>query len=284
MEQLPRLQARIGSLKDLRGLVRALRALAASQLQAAQEALDGIRRYVTVVEDAIAEGASLLPEAAREAPVPGVAAPGVLILVCSEHGFVGAFNERLLDRAEELRVPGEDLMIIGRRGAVLAEERGLDVTHSFPMATHIGGVLGVTRRVAEHLTDIVSAKVVFGDYQKNGASAPEARTILPLAPDLLARADSRDRPVYHLPPEDLLQRLAGEYLFAEITRAVMESLVSENGARLQVMGAADHNIGDKLQELGREEQILRQEAVTSELLDVIVGSEAILEPGSGRIM
>lgn len=282
MEQLPRLQARIGSLRDLRGLVRALRALAASQLQAAQDALDGIRRYVTVVEDAIAEGASLLPQAAREAPVPGIAAPGVLILVCSEHGFVGPFNERLLDRAEELTVPGQDLMIIGRRGTILAEERGLDVAHSFPMATHIGGVLGVTRRVAEHLTDVVSAKVVFSNYQKTGASAPETRTILPLAPELLARSDSRDPPVYHLQPEALLQRLASEYLFGEITRAVMESLVSENGARLQVMGAADHNIGDKLEDLGREEQILRQEAISSELLDVIVGSEAILESGSGR--
>jgi F-type H+-transporting ATPase subunit gamma len=75
----------------------------------------------------------------------------------------------------------------------------------------------------------------------------------------------------------LLQRLASEYLFAELTRAVMESLASENGARLRVMEAADHNTGDKLEGLRRSENALRQEAITSELLDVVTGSEAILK-------
>lgn len=283
MEQLPRLHARITSLEDLRGLVRALRALAASQLQAAHQALDGIRRYVGVVEDAIAEGASLLPDAARQAPFASFESPGVLIVVCSEHGFVGTFNERLLDRAEEERAPRQDLMIIGRRGSILAEERGLNVLRTFAMATHIGGVLGVTRRVAEHLTDVISAQVIFGNYQGNGIVEIQTRTILPLSPDVLARSDRCNPPVYHLQPEALLERLAGEYLFGEITRAVMESLVSENGARLQVMGTADHNIRDKLEALRREEQVLRQEAITSELLDVIVGSSAILGPRSARL-
>ena len=174
-------------------------------------------------------------------------------------------------------------MIIGRRGALLAEERGLDIAGSFPMATHIGGVLGVTRTVAEHLADVGSAKIVFGNYQRNGSVEPETRTILPLDPELLAGSDGRNPPVYHLQPEELLAGLASEYLFGEITRAVMESLVSENGARLQVMGAADHNIADKLEDLGREAQALRQEAITSELLDIIVGSEAILKPRSGPL-
>ena len=57
---------------------------------------------------------------------------------------------------------------------------------------------------------------------------------------------------------------------------VIESLASEDGARLQAMSAADHNIGDKLEKLERTEQASRQEAITSELLDVVTGSEAIL--------
>ena len=76
-----------------------------------------------------------------------------------------------------------------------------------------------------------------------------------------------------------MRQLASEFLFAEITRAVMESLTSENGARLRVMEAADHNIGDKLERLHRSENALRQEAITSELLDIVTGSEAILGNG-----
>lgn len=281
MEQLPRLQARISSLRELRDLIRALRALAASHVQEAQTALPGIRGYVEVVEDAIGEGAALLPETDALAASSERSDASVLIVVCSEHGFVGAFNERLLDRAEAERKEGQGLAVIGRRGATLAAERGLDVGSSFPMATHVAGVLGVTRRVADRLAAVSTVDAVFGSYRRGGNYETEARSILPLDPALLVGSERRSPPLHHLAPETLLQQLASEYLFAEITRAVMESLASENGARLRVMETADHNIGDKLGGLRRSENALRQEAITSELLDVVTGSEAVLT-GVGR--
>ncbi len=276
MEQLPRLKARIASLSELRDLIRALRALAASHVQEAQYALGGIRRYVEVIEDSIAEGTGLLTDTVGLGFDGRSLDDSVLIAVCSEHGFTGAFNELLLDRAETELRPGQKLAVIGRRGAALAEERGLAISWSFPMATHVGGILGVTRRVADQLSAVSEADIVFGHYQRGGFYRIAAKGILPLDPALLSRSETRSRPLHHLAPELLLLRLEGEYLFAEITRAVMESLASENGARLRVMEAADHNIGDKLQDLRRNEQVLRQESITSELLDVVTGAEAIM--------
>ncbi len=275
MEPLPRLQARIASLEEFRDLIHALRALAAAHLQEAQAALPGIRRYVDVIEDAIAEGVNLLPpdDAPRAGPA---AAGGALIVVCSEHGFAGNFNERLLEHAQARRRERQDLVVIGRRGAALAAESGLDVTTSFSMATHVSGVVGVTRRVADHLAEVSSAKIVFGNYRKGGSFTVEAMRILPLDPALLVRSDRRSAPVHHLPPDILLRGLASEYLFAEITRAVMESFASENASRLRVMETADHNIADKLDAFHRTERTLRQEAITTELLDVVTGSEAIM--------
>lgn len=276
MEELPRLKARIANLNELRDLVRALRALAASHVQEAQGALAGIRGYVEVVENAIADGVALLPGSDGSAASHELSGASALIVVCSEHGFAGAFNERLLDRAEAEQKAGQELVIVGRRGMTLADERGLKVDRGFAMATHVGGVLGVTRRVAEYLTVVSAADVVYGSYRKGGNFEAEARSILPLHPDLKAGSERRGPPLHHLAPDDLMQRLAGEYLFAEITRAVMESLASENGARLRAMEVADRNIGDKLEGLRRTENALRQQAITSELLDVVRGSEAIL--------
>ena len=276
MEDLPRLKARISSLRELRELMRAMRALAASHVQEAQGALAGIRGYAEIIEDAIVKGATLLPETDRRLPAVGPTTHSVLIVVCSEHGFTGAYNDVLLDRAQAQLRPEQHLGIIGRRGAMLAEERDLDVAWSFPMATHVGGVLGVTRAVAERLANVSAAEIVFASYQKGGHYAAEAKSVLPLDPALLTRSERRSRPLYHIDPEQLLQSLAGEYLFAEITRAAMESLASENAARLQVMEAADHNIGDKLDVMRRQEHALRQDAITSELLDVVIGAEAVL--------
>jgi len=276
MEQLQRLQARLASLAELRDLVRALRVMAATHVQEAQGALAGIRSYVEVVEDTLAEGAALLGQTDGQVEGAGPPDGSALVVVCSEHGFVGAFNERLLDRAEAERTAEQKLVVIGRRGANLAEERGLEVDRSFPMATRVGGVLGVTRGVAEYLAGVIRADVVFGSYRRGGGFEIEARRILPLDPALLVRSWRRSPPLHHLAPDLLLQRLASEYLFAEITRAVMESLASENGARLRVMEAANQSIGDKLAELRIKEHSLRQETITSELLDVVTGSEAVL--------
>lgn len=282
MEQLPRLKARISNLEELRNLVRAMRALAASHVQEAQEALTGMRRYVDVIEDSIAEVVGLLPET----KVPAISQPSsfgaALIVVCSEHGFVGAFNDRLLDFAANSRTPKQRLGIIGQRGAMMAEERGMDVAWSFPMATHVGGVLGVTRRVADDLAGAATADIVFGRYETGGAYEVVRKAILPLDPELLVETDRHSRPLHHIGPDKLLQQVASEYLFTEITRAVMESLASENGARLQVLIAADGNIADKLETLHREENTLRQEAITAELLDVVTGAEAIMGRSTRR--
>ena len=274
MEQLPRLKARIASLQEFRDLIRALRALAASHVQEAQSSLEGIRKYVGAVEGAIAEGARLLPKTDSRPPVQRSSYANVLVVICSEHGFTGAFNERLLDRAEAKLSEDYALGIVGRRGAVLAGERGYQIAWSISMATHVGGILAVSRRIADRLATATKAEVIFGEYRMGGNFDIQSRRILPLDPALLARSARGSAPLHHLPPAILLQRLADEYLFAEITRALMESFASENGARLQVMEAADHNIADKLEGLERNEHSLRQEAITSELIDVVTGFEA----------
>lgn len=283
MEHLPRLKAHLSSLHELQEIIRALRALAASRVQEGQGTLAGIRRYVETVEDAIAAAATLPPEKMAPAPVAVAPMERVLVVICSEHGFVGGFNDKLLEASTDAQKPGQKLVVIGKRGATQAAERKLEIEHSFSMATHVGGVLGVARRVATYLASAATAEVAFARYQRGGAYTPEIKAILPLDPGLLMRgSQGTSPPLHHLSADELLERLASEYLFAEITRAIMESLVSENGARLHVMENADHNISDKLGELRQLEHGLRQEAITSELLDLITGSEAILSESEVR--
>jgi F-type H+-transporting ATPase subunit gamma len=276
MEALPRMKARLSSLHDLRDIIRALRAMAATHVQEAQGALPGIRRYVEVVEDAIAEGAALLPDIDMPLSMGPLQGRAALVVLCSEHGFVGGFSERLLDRAAAERTTGQDLIVVGTRGIATATERGYDMAAHFAMATHVGGVLDVTRRIAAHLADAGTARVVFERRRRGALAEIEVRTILPLDPSLMIGSKQRHPPLHQVAPEVLLESLAEEYLFAEITGAVMESLASENAARLRAMEAADQNIGDRLDKLSTKAHALRQEAITSELLDVVTGAEAML--------
>jgi F-type H+-transporting ATPase subunit gamma len=197
-------------------------------------------------------------------------------VITSEHGFVGGFNETLMDRAAAPAADGGPLAMIGHRGLALAEERNLRVVWSEPMATQVAAVLGVARRVARRLAGARRARVVYAAYRRGGYYEVEERRILPLDPLLLQRSNGRAPPLHHLPAEVLLARLADEYLVAELTRAIMESFASENGARLRVMESADRNIDNRLRRLNGEVLRLRQSAITAELLDLITGAEAIV--------
>lgn len=277
MEELIRLNARIESLSELRTLFSAMRAMSAARVQEAQAALDGIRRYATVVEGAISEAANLQPVEKVQAGDGGLPPSGALVVICAEHGFAGAFNRLLLERARTALAPGEELGVVGRRGASLVEEYRLAPAWVLPMTTHVGGVIEVARRVAAHLSRARSVRLVFARYQPGGHYDVGVRQVVPIDPRLLRASGAQAPPLHHLDPRLLLERLVEEYLFADLVLAMMESLASENGARLQVMKAADRNIEDKLGDLTRRSQQVRQNAITAELIDVVTGAEAILE-------
>jgi len=277
LEELIRLKSRIESLGELKTLFSAMRAMSAARVQEAQAALDGIRRYAAVVEGAISEAASL--RSASEAGLSEAEVPpsGSLVLICAEHGFAGAFNRLLLQRAKAEIKAGEQLGIVGRRGASLAEEHSLRPAWTLAMTTHVGGVIEVARRVAAQLTRSASVRLIFARYQSGGRFEVGVRQVIPIDPRLLEASPAQAPPLHHLDPQLLLQRLIEEYLFADLVLAMMESLASENGARLQVMKAADRNIDDKLGDLTRRAREVRQQAITAELLDVVTGAEAIFQ-------
>jgi F-type H+-transporting ATPase subunit gamma len=282
MEEAARLKERISSMHDLRNVIHAIRGIAATRIQEAQAALEGIRKYAAIVEHAIAQAARL-GGAIIDAPVEGSRdAADTLIVICAEHGFVGGYNEALLDRCRDLLDPGQQLGIVGRRGVASAAERGLPVAWETPGTTYIEGVTDVARRVWGYIAQSVRTEVVFARYRGSEGYSLQAQQVLPLDPSLLLGAEDGLPPLHHLPPEQLLQNLAQEYLFAELTRALMEALASENGARLATMQAADHNIGDKLETLQKQERIVRQESITIELLDVVAGVEAVNSNNVGR--
>ena len=277
MEQPAKLKERINSLDELRGLFSALRVLAASHVQQAQAALPAIVRFVDIIEDAIVQGAAVLPEHIPATAFLSQMSGRDLIAVCAEQGFAGALNNRVLDRAETLLGPDDRLIIIGQRGELVAHERKMPVTSSFPMASHIEGVAAVTARISENLAMTRQVDLVYAQHIRGGRYEVATKGLLPLDAVIFERNITDNPPLIQMPPEQLLEYLTGEYVYAELTHVMTQAIASENGARLKVMEAADQNIADKLNTLSREERQLRQETITSELLEIISGAEAIKE-------
>jgi F-type H+-transporting ATPase subunit gamma len=279
MTRLAEIQGHIASMDELRDIVGAMRSLAGMRVQEAQRALPGIRRYADSMAAAISAALLLMPEPVLEGGADR--GPRALVLCAAEHGFVGGFNERLLEAAEATLRPIDRLFVLGSRGAALALERGWKVTWRSPLATRAGGAPDAIDRLAGELyTRILSGEisridVMFGRYRQGTPPEITKRLLLPLDTKSLVAAQPRQAPLHNLAPGRLLERLMAEYVFALLTEAAVESIASENAARFVAMESAHDNVSKKLIELRQAARQARQTEITAELLDLITGAEAM---------
>lgn len=284
MQRLAELQARIQSLSDLGEVVSALRAVSAARVEQARVVLEATRRYTRTIEEAISEVVDepiFLPDEGIERP-----GRGYVVVFGSEYGFVGSFNERVLDHALLARRRGDSLLLVGSRLGIVAAGRREPVSWETAMASQIGAVDGVALRVAAELARACAHStmdrvvVVYTASAGGGAQNPVSETVLPFSVRRYAPASGhRLAALSTLPRRELIDGLAEELLFAELAHAATESFASENLARLSTMKAAADNAQEKLGELGELEHELRQEEITMEMLDVVTGAEAVNNPG-----
>ncbi|MGD9669830.1 MAG: F0F1 ATP synthase subunit gamma [Hyphomicrobiaceae bacterium] len=275
MEQLARLENRIGSLKELQDLLSAIKAMAAAHMQIAQTALESVKSYNDVVECAIADAASMPSRTHRDWSYPAATGRSMLIILGSEHGFCGSFNRLVVERSRDVLKDSEAVAVIGRRAAAIAT--GYEMTPAWisPMATQMDGVLGTARRVAAMLEDTEIIRLVLARYRGATRFEVEVRQVLPPRPELFEPRRGHAAPLHHLRPARLIHTLLVELLLSELMLALTDSFASENAARFRVMQAANQSIEDKLSRLTRASRQLRQDTITSELLEIVTGSEAV---------
>jgi F-type H+-transporting ATPase subunit gamma len=275
--RLAEIESHIGNMVELREIVSAMRSLASMRVQEAQHMLSGVRNYAEIMATGV--GDALLLMASAPSVDRAARGPGALVLCTAEHGFVGAFNEHLLDAAEASIAAGDRLFILGARGIATAEERGWTVDSTHAMATRPLGVPETIQALTAELYrgigsgEIARVAVMFACHRQNGGTIVERRQLLPIDPASLAPA-LMQAPLHNLPPGDLLEKLIADYVFALLTAAAVESLASENAARFAAMQSAHDNVAKKLEELREEARQTRQTEITTELLDLITGVEA----------
>lgn len=293
MTRLSEVRGRIANMGELLNIVGAMRSLAGMRVQELQKALEGARAYAASMAGAIGGALLLMPR--PEAPRDGHG-KRALVLCMAEHGFVGGFNERMLEAAERVLAKGGALFVLGTRGAALAAEHGHAIAWSWPMATRPAAAPATASRLANELYariaggEVARAEVMFARTRQGHAVAIAQRQLLPLDVTTLVGAPSQPRqvPLHNLPPSPLLEKLVAEYVFALLTEAAINSIASENAARFAAMAAAHENVTRKLSGLEAEERDARQAEITSELLDLLTGAEAMAErpaisaPGSAR--
>jgi F-type H+-transporting ATPase subunit gamma len=282
-EQLSDIVTKIQNVQQLKAVFTAMRGIAASRSQTGRSLLAGIEAYTTVVSQAIGVALNLLRADVTAAPAPGRSKRG-LILFCAEQGFAGSFSERVFEAAGA-DSKGTTNLVIGTRGAAGGRERGIRPDWWTPMTTRVEGIPGFASQLADVLYGyiargtIATADILFS-RSTSGGIVIDRHSLLPIDFKRFTRPPEKQAPLITLAPELLLERLAAEYVYAQLCEAALHAFVAENDARMIAMVAAKNNTETKLAILLQRERQLRQEEITTEIVELAAGAEALRTAGS----
>lgn len=279
--RLADVEARIETVHKLSAVIAAMRGIAASRAQEARRSADGIRTFAATIGEAIGQALALLPE--RDS-LPAGAAKGrhALVVLAAEQGFAGAFSEKVLDAVMPLieAAPdgSHDLLMVGDRGLLAAAERNIHVDWSAAMISHPDQAGGLAARITEAIYEriahaqVARVTVIHARTAAGGLEEVVVKSLVPFDFSRFGRPKTAVSPLITLPPARLLSRLAEEYVFSELSEAVILSFAAENEARMRAMIAAHDNVAKSLEDLVASSRRLRQEEITDEIVELATGS------------
>ncbi len=310
MATLKDIRSRIGSVKNIRKITRAMEMVAAARLRRAEQRIEALRPYA----DAIRRMTRRASEAAENIPAlpilqerESVETVGIL-LVTGDRGLAGPFNSQIIRagnrRSGEISGEGAELAwyASGRRGVSSLEFRGRDVAGAYTGFTDRPAYADA-RRIADDLTAAyIDGKVDRVEVLYNGYISPmrqEVRheTLLPLQQaDIFGDEEEEEEEgeergrgreddetpehgralwIYEPGPEEILARLVPDYVEISIYRALLESTASEHGARMTAMRNASDNAAELIDDLTLEANRQRQAEITQEIMEVVAGAEGL---------
>ncbi len=292
METLEETRRRLSTVRDLHGLVRTVKVLSAvsmRQYQKAARVQEEYRLILMQAYQALFHLARVDPWSARGLPggrpVPSARGSECLIVLGTDQGLCGPFNDAILGLVVSTGVP-EHLLVAGGRLAEPLREAGYPAESVLSIPSSLAGVTFLVRQMVlgveewSSRLEELTVEVVHQTLREGPGHQPVRTRLLPPDPAWLAsltstRWESRRLPLAHLSPDSLLSQLVRQWLFSELYRVVVQSMAAESQARLVAMQAAEKALGDRAAELELESQQLHQELVTEELLDLLAGYEAV---------
>ena len=298
MASLKALKIRIGSVKSTQKITKALNMVAAAKLRRATQAAQAGRPYASRMADVVG---SLAARVARTPQSPkllvgtGNDDTHLIVVVTSDRGLAGAFNTNVVRavrrKADVLAAEGKQVLfyIVGRKGrpvlqrlfpkAIVAEYSTLEMKNpSYDVALKIAN--DIIERFTTDGVDVVH--LAYANFVSTLVQEPVINQIIPVAmpanDDEATAKPAGGAPAaieYEPDEEDILEALLPRNIAVQIYRALLENQAGFYGSQMTAMDNATRNAGDMINRLSIQYNRQRQAAITTELVEIISGAEAL---------
>lgn len=283
------LRRKIDGAKDLRSVVRTMKAVSASSIGQYEDSVRALADYYQSVK--VGLGACLRSETnvltftADTYQSPTIDA----VIFGSDQGLVGQFNDIIADYAvkELAKLPGEArLWAVGERVQACLDDYGFPMQALFELPSTVQGIVPLVGQILveslnwRKMDDSAQLYLFYNRPRSAAVFSPHMQRLLPLdeawRKNLVEHSWPSGRYSQIIGEGTMtLQALINEYLFISIFRACAESLASENASRLMAMQRADRNIDELLTDLNHKYHRLRKDGIDEELFDVIAAYDSL---------
>ena len=287
---------RIRSVQSTKKITRAMELIASSRIVKAQTRVEASRPYAEqltkAMEDVASRSSSIdhpLLEHREHATKIGV------LVITSDRGLAGAYNANVLKIAEqhlrEIRAGDTEpvLYVVGKKGVGYFRFRGVPMQDSWQGFSEVppyekAEVVG--RRLIEDFADetIDELHCAYTDFRSAFTLRATSKRFLPIAPEEVTGTAPDTVPAEYLfepEPAEILEHLLPQYVITKVYAALLESAASENASRRRAMKAATDNADDLIKVLTRQANRARQDEITTEILEIVGGAEALSSATEG---
>lgn len=293
MPSLKDLKNRISSVKSTQKITKAKQMVAAAKLRRAEERATEARPYTERMEAVLANLAASAkdsPNAPKLLAGTGKDETHLLVVATADKGLCGGFNSSIVRLAREriVKLQGEGkkvkIIAVGRKGDdQLKRLYGEMIVWktNFVEVKQIG--FAEAHDIAEKVLTMFDggefdvATLFFGTFESVISQVPTAQQIIPAqAPEGVETPDLKGA-IYDYEPEEeeILEALLPRYVGVQIFRALLENIASEQAASMTAMDNATRNAGDMIDNLNLKYNRARQAQITTELIEIIAGAEAL---------
>ncbi len=291
MASLKELKDRIASVKSTQKITKAKKMVAAAKLRRAQMAAEAARPYAEQMEKVmggLASKVSIDENSSKLLAGTGKLDTHLLVVATSDRGLCGAFNANIVKEArltaERLIGEGRTVLfyMVGRKGIPIIKRfyPGQILKH-FDTSNVKAPGFEEAKAIAEDLTTLVEegkfdvAHLFYGRFKSALVQEPTVQQIIPIAVAEGTVAEASGAVEYEPDEEEILAELLPRNLTTQIFGALLENNASEQGASMTAMDNATRNAGDLIDNLTIIYNRSRQAAITTELIEIIAGAEAL---------
>lgn len=289
MPSLKELKGRINSVKSTQKITKAKQMVSAAKLRRAQAAAEAARPYAARLTAVMASLAAKVAGDSAPRLLAGTGADQrhLLVVVNTDKGLCGGLNSNLVKaakaKAQELQAAGKQVtfFLVGKKGrAPLSREFPNAITGGFDTSTVKTPGFAEAEAIANELIGLFEAgrfdvaHLIFPVFKSALAQEPTVTQLIPVpAP---AEASKGDAVVEYEPgEEEILAELLPRYVRTRLFGALLEREASEQGASMTAMDNATRNAGELINKLTIQYNRSRQAAITTELIEIIAGAEAL---------